>query len=443
MKNVFTLAFILFFACSFGQKTSINLKGKPLLDWVEKVNEIGQGNKSSRAVQSRLISSSYKNDSCVISRYRSYTYKTNSGGIALFSLPLANENEYDQDLAWAADSVITSRNNGSCILFLDQGSSTKQTIVNNKIVETLSFDGKSRVRLSYNADNLNTDYYSDTILSNANWGEYYHYQFLYNANKKMTTVLAQYKQGTTWQNETQRRFLYNVNDELVQIVKEDWDGGTSSWKKTDETNVFYVSPGIKSFLKDKSFTANDSSYTYFTYAGNLIQSDSNVNINNAFRINRYTYNGANKIIKKIYYAYVLGQPKYQEDTTITTYNSYGQKLTESVVGTAKNYLNRWDWEDYNGPSAIEEIKTVSEIKCYPNPVLEKATLSYSLKSNENVSISLFDITGRVVQNILVNKLQSEGTHQLDINFDPQTQSGTYFLQIKGEHINSSLKVIKW
>jgi hypothetical protein len=443
MKNVFTLAFILFCACSFGQKTGINLKGKPLLDWVEKVNELGQGNKSSRAVQSRLIATSYTADSCAITRYTNYIYNTNSGGSVLFNLPLANENEYDQELTWAADSVIRSRNNGSCILILDQSSSIKQTIVNNKIAEAISFDGKSREKLSYNSDNLNTDYYSDTILSNANWGEYYHYQFLYNANKKMTTVLAQYKQGTTWQNEKQSRFLYNGSNELVQIVEEDWDGGSSSWKKTNETNVYYVSAGIKSVIKEKSFTNNDSSFTYFIYSGNLIKSDSNINIYNAIRINQYTYDIASRIIKKTYHAYAFGQPNYQEDTTFTTYNSYGQKLTESVVGTAKNYMTNWYWEEYNGPSAIRDLETVSETKFYPNPVSEIATLSYSLKSNETISINLIDITGRIVQNIVANKLQSAGTYKLDINFEPQTQSGTYFLQIKGEHINSTLKVMKW
>lgn len=258
----------------------------------------------------------------------------------------------------------------------------------------------------------------------------------------MTTIVGQHKQGASWQNEFQSRFIYNSNNNLVQIIDEDWDIGSSAWSKTNETNVFYLAPSIKSYIKDKSFTANDSSFTYFTYAGNLIQSDSNINSFNQIRINTYTYDASNYIIKKTKRAYVIGQPSPFLDTVFTTYNSYGQKLTE-WDGIAKNNMIRWYWEEYNAPSAIEDNDSFSDITFHPNPMMEKATLSYTLKSSENVTISLHDITGRSIQSVFKNQFQSEGLHNMDVNFESQTQRGTYFLQLKGESFTKIIKVIKW
>jgi hypothetical protein len=442
MKKVFTLTLAILCLGSFGQRSFIYPKGKQLLGWIESINEKTERGQNSRTLQSRLLATSQSNSSCTVSDSSHFIYKTNSGAIPVFNLPQANENAYDPELWWAADSILSFSSDGSCIVSIDLSSSKKQTIINNKIVDGIYFDGKTKERVSYNSDNLATDYYADTILPNSTWGEYYHYHFSYNTNKKMTTIVGQHKQGASWQNEFQSRFIYNSNNNLVQIIDEDWDIGSSAWSKTNETNVFYLAPSIKSYIKDKSFTANDSSFTYFTYAGNLIQSDSNINSFNQIRINTYTYDASNYIIKKTKRAYVIGQPSPFLDTVFTTYNSYGQKLTE-WDGIAKNNMIRWYWEEYNAPSAIEDNDSFSDITFHPNPMMEKATLSYTLKSSENVTISLHDITGRSIQSVFKNQFQSEGLHNMDVNFESQTQRGTYFLQLKGESFTKIIKVIKW
>lgn len=170
MKKVFTLTLAILCLGSFGQRSFIYPKGKQLLGWIESINEKTERGQNSRTLQSRLLATSQSNSSCTVSDSSHFIYKTNSGAIPVFNLPQANENAYDPELWWAADSILSFSSDGSCIVSIDLSSSKKQTIINNKIVDGIYFDGKTKERVSYNSDNLATDYYADTILPNSTWG---------------------------------------------------------------------------------------------------------------------------------------------------------------------------------------------------------------------------------------------------------------------------------
>lgn len=86
--------------------------------------------------------------------------------------------------------------------------------------------------------------------------------------------------------------------------------------------------------------------------------------------------------------------------------------------------------------AVEE--TVSDAKIltlnqnFPNPVLRKANISYTLPSEMNVKLEIFDATGQVV-NTLVNETQSAGNKELNWNRTnsngENVSSGVYFYRL--------------
>ncbi|MEP1152258.1 MAG: T9SS type A sorting domain-containing protein [Balneola sp.] len=80
---------------------------------------------------------------------------------------------------------------------------------------------------------------------------------------------------------------------------------------------------------------------------------------------------------------------------------------------------------------------------YPNPFNPSTSISYSLPTSSNVTISVYDISGRKVSTLLSNQSTSAGTHQ--INFDATNlASGIYLYRIDANSVaeNRSFTQIK-
>ena len=79
------------------------------------------------------------------------------------------------------------------------------------------------------------------------------------------------------------------------------------------------------------------------------------------------------------------------------------------------------------PMPIMEIADL-EFNVYPNPFGEQATMSFTLPADDEVSVKVFDMDGRLV-NVLMDKAQlKSGT--AEINYDARTlRKGLYFATI--------------
>ena len=91
------------------------------------------------------------------------------------------------------------------------------------------------------------------------------------------------------------------------------------------------------------------------------------------------------------------------------------------------------WFDAQGwPPGVEEgrerISSAGFINLAPNPSRGAATLTYIVKNEGNVRVSLYDTAGRLVNN-LVDGRKAAGTHSIDIN-GGNLASGVYFIRIK-------------
>ena len=83
------------------------------------------------------------------------------------------------------------------------------------------------------------------------------------------------------------------------------------------------------------------------------------------------------------------------------------------------------------------------INCFisPNPVSESTTISYSLSQSENINMTIYDITGRLIKHLFEGPLNM-GEHQINWNVnDDAVENGVYFLNLTGENFSQSYKII--
>jgi len=89
-------------------------------------------------------------------------------------------------------------------------------------------------------------------------------------------------------------------------------------------------------------------------------------------------------------------------------------------------------------SILETSTADFQMQLFPNPVINKANLNYTLKENANVNIEVFNTIGEKVK-ALANERQSEGKHETPIDFE-SLSNGIYFIKLT---IGESFQIIKF
>jgi hypothetical protein len=79
-------------------------------------------------------------------------------------------------------------------------------------------------------------------------------------------------------------------------------------------------------------------------------------------------------------------------------------------------------------------KNMVQVQCYPNPAREKATIRFSLKAPAHVNLSIYDLTGKLVLNLL-NEERPAGTTQSE--FIPSGGSNMYIYRLTTSHFSKS------
>jgi hypothetical protein len=99
-------------------------------------------------------------------------------------------------------------------------------------------------------------------------------------------------------------------------------------------------------------------------------------------------------------------------------------------------------------SVYEEVKTdiespvmtLPKLQVYPSPFTEKTYISFDLKREMPLSLSIHDISGRMVAQ-LQNGPLSEGRHILNWNPGADVSPGIYIVRIRSAQFNRSLRVV--
>lgn len=79
------------------------------------------------------------------------------------------------------------------------------------------------------------------------------------------------------------------------------------------------------------------------------------------------------------------------------------------------------------------------VNVFPNPVVEKTTVTINAIADETAQLSVIDNTGRTIQTIEFNLVKGKNSLQLDLS---NYKTGVYYLDINGKAINEKVKLIK-
>ena len=118
-----------------------------------------------------------------------------------------------------------------------------------------------------------------------------------------------------------------------------------------------------------------------------------------------------------------------------------------VAGSSSNGTD-YDFTVVRYISDIEHVGVIDfsiseeSVLIYPNPILGEANLGYTLSQNEEVSICLIDMQGRILQIYLDREKQEAGTHEQPIILPEGLLSGNYLLTISSPRGWISIKIMK-
>ena len=101
------------------------------------------------------------------------------------------------------------------------------------------------------------------------------------------------------------------------------------------------------------------------------------------------------------------------------------------------------WDNMGIISSVEEVfsSKPKNLRFFPNPFHDDLQISYELKQNEKVRVSLFSIEGQRIE-ILSETFQNAGIHQFSWNSSNDIPAGTYLLQLQIGRQVLTKKVVK-
>ncbi len=94
------------------------------------------------------------------------------------------------------------------------------------------------------------------------------------------------------------------------------------------------------------------------------------------------------------------------------------------------------------PTSVQNVASPEpsgNLKVYPNPMSTKGTVEYTLAGEDNLTLTIYDIQGREVQNISLGK-QASGQHILPINTE-NFSNGTYLLNVSGNNFRKTIRIV--
>jgi len=139
--------------------------------------------------------------------------------------------------------------------------------------------------------------------------------------------------------------------------------------------------------------------------------------------------------------YIVKTWDWVDLTSLGNVDSLLFELSSSDVGSfginTPAFFCMDDFTTSNSPSAVNTIVAENSIlNLFPNPAKEMVTIDLSNLTDKNISLSVTDVTGKIIYTQEVNSVE---TIRLDVS---DYTSGIYFITFAGEQTRINKKIIK-
>ncbi|MBL0048550.1 MAG: T9SS type A sorting domain-containing protein [Bacteroidetes bacterium] len=281
------------------------------------------------------------------------------------------------------------------------------------------------------------------------------YAYLYDAahnNRIIEKITKNYHpQVLPYYADIKDSFAYGINNEIIEQYAATYNLNASKWIKTSRfSNYNYLNTSYDKPLSYEYYTA-DTSNTWKLSGRKLFQ---------------YLNNNGLIVSTQMWYDWLNNYEQYNQITStfdscshamLFTFAHWNSGINDWVIDVSSKHLNtyssdscrlaehieqKWDsnlmqyvnyirneFVDYSAFIGVKEAdKTIVNISVSPNPAAEKVVLSYSLKQEGQVIISLRTLLGA---DIFVSKsiIQSPGSYQPIIDVT-SLSTGVYFLTLE-------------
>ena len=257
---------------------------------------------------------------------------------------------------------------------------------------------------------------------------------------------------------------YDSNTQYYKIYKETSTGG--KYLKVDSvpsTDTLYVdiasNPAVKAERYDIAVLdtcGNESSMS--GYPHKTIHLTINLGNNNSYNLIWDDYIGLS------YTTYVIMRDTLADMSTaaeieqvqytinsFTDLNPYAGKTNYYSVGIAsqkkslklKSMSNVVSSKDVG----VDELQITNyELRISPNPVEQSAVISYQLFAKSTISIKVYDLMGREVEQLTINNeqltIENAGKHEVEMNMS-KIENGIYFVKLEVNGFGVVRRVVKF
>lgn len=231
------------------------------------------------------------------------------------------------------------------------------------------------------------------------WENAYRYTYAYNANAQRTSSLEQAWVGSAWENVYLSTSVYEgLNGEETEALYQTWDG--AAWVNVNRSTYGYDSRGNQTSWLDESW--NGSSWE-------------------------------------------------NDEQGTTTYNSSNlPEVTIIQLWTSGAWINdtRLEYSYPGGTDVADSPHAVPEsfaLTNYPNPFNPSTIIRFALPATDQVSVAIYDATGRLIRTLLHNETVGAGVHE--IRWDGTNAgahpvaSGVYFYSVRGSRFTQTRRCL--
>ncbi|NHZ84780.1 MAG: T9SS type A sorting domain-containing protein [Planctomycetia bacterium] len=333
---------------------------------------------------------------------------------------------------------------------------------NGNLTEILSHDsnGNPFWRSTYTGPfvNYNSTVWLQESYNNGVWSNAWRSTYTYDQNGCVTEEIWEWSNGSAWSYWNRVQKYYSQGCCPDRWVFTYWSG--SAWV------IYYMAAfTYANCMTDIVPFAFAWSYWGYYYPCNptLVLMGPTANGTDMTSVDsreEYTYNNC-LLLTYIIYNYAISQAIQQQTNytygqlpgkVISTYDNSNQRMTSQVtqLNNGTNLVNSTrSWYSYEGLtlSAESEVGIPTDFSLkqnYPNPFNPSTTITFDLSEETDVKISIYDMTGRLVRE-LVNQTMTVGSKT--INWDGMDEvgnpvsGGVYFYNLQTGDYSQTKKMV--
>ncbi len=129
----------------------------------------------------------------------------------------------------------------------------------------------------------------------------------------------------------------------------------------------------------------------------------------------------------------------EADQILFVYSSWTSSINNHPANTFRIWGKFYPFVGIEENARRSTLYALRLLEVYPNPVQKECNIEYNLPQKSKVNISLFDVTGRLVQEI-INEKQNTGKYSRTFDMTDLSQ-GVYFIKFNTEKCSETKKII--